>query len=89
MTSAAAIAGLTAYAGLIEPEEIRIERIPIHLPNLPDPFDGLKIVQLSDLHYGPFTGDREIGRAVARANAENPDIAVLTGDFISARILGV
>jgi uncharacterized protein len=78
----------TGYAGLIEPEEVSVERLRIHLPNLGEQFDGLKIVQLSDLHYGPFTGAREIGRAVARANAEAPDVMVLTGDFVTAPILG-
>jgi predicted MPP superfamily phosphohydrolase len=83
-----AILGVGAYAALVEPEEVRVERVRIHLPNLADAFDGLKIVQLSDLHYGPFTGNREIGRAVARANAENPDLVVLTGDFVTARTFG-
>jgi predicted MPP superfamily phosphohydrolase len=88
--SAAAIGGVAiaaaGYGTLIEPEEIRVERVDIHLPQLPEQFDGLKIAQLSDLHYGPFTGDREIGHAVDLANAESPDITVLTGDFVTAHI---
>ncbi len=83
-----AILAGSVYAGLIEPEEVSVERLRIHLPNLGGQFDGLKIVQLSDLHYGPFTGEREIGRAVARANAETPDVVVLTGDFVTAPTSG-
>jgi predicted MPP superfamily phosphohydrolase len=76
--------GSVGYATLVEPENIELERLDIHLPQLSEHFDGLKIALLSDFHYGPFTGERQIGRAVDRANAESPHVVVLTGDFISA-----
>ncbi len=77
----------TAYAALVEPEETDVERVPINLARLPEAFGGLKIAQLSDLHYGPFTGAREIGAAADQVNALSPDLIVITGDFITSPTL--
>lgn len=80
--------GSAGYATLIEPEHIQLERVEIHLPQLRPEFDGLKIAHLCDFHYGPFTGEREIGRAVDLVNVESPDVVVLTGDFVTSRAFG-
>jgi uncharacterized protein len=45
--------------------------------------DGFKIAQLSDIHIGDFMPREEVRRAVSMANDLNPDLAVVTGDFIS------
>lgn len=79
--------GGAGYAAFIEPEELEVERVAIHLPRLPEAFDGLKIAQLSDLHYGPFTGAKEIGAAADRVNALFADLVVITGDFITSPYL--
>jgi hypothetical protein len=55
----------------------------IHLPNLPKGFRGLRIAQLSDIHIGPFMPQEQIRKYVAIANAQKPDLIVLTGDFVS------
>ena len=43
----------------------------------------LRIVQLSDPHLGPFMSVARLRRIASRAVAENPDIVVLTGDFLT------
>ncbi len=48
--------------------------------NLPDSFDGLRIVQLSDLHGMSFGKDNS--RLVSRVAELEPDVIFLTGDFI-------
>lgn len=55
----------------------------IVIPGLPRDLDGLRIVQLSDIHYGPFFGAAELRRAVAMANETRAHIAVVTGDLIT------
>lgn len=72
-----------ARAALTEPFLITIEHQPVILNKLPAAFDGLKIVQLSDLHHGPLTGTEQIERAVEMSNRLEPDIVALTGDYIS------
>ncbi len=55
--------------------------LPIH--NLPRALDGLRIVQLSDIHIGEFMPREEVRRAVTMANELEADLAVLTGDYIT------
>ena len=44
--------------------------------------DGLLIVQLSDLHLGPFLKSRWLERRVAEVEALRPDLLVVTGDLV-------
>jgi predicted MPP superfamily phosphohydrolase len=71
------------YGRLIEPRRLSIERLDIALPHLTMELDGLRVVQLSDLHLEPYTTAADIEAAVLSANALQPDIIVLTGDFIT------
>ena len=41
-----------------------------------------RIVQLTDLHFGLVTPQGLLDAAVASANAQGPDLVVLTGDFV-------
>lgn len=54
----------------------------IHLSRLPKAFDGFRIVQLSDIHIGPFMGEDEIRKYVRIANSLKADMIALTGDYI-------
>jgi predicted MPP superfamily phosphohydrolase len=66
-----------------EPFMLTIERHQIFLRRLPRELDGLRIVQLTDIHHSPFTGREQILRAVEIANSLQPDIVALTGDYVS------
>jgi predicted MPP superfamily phosphohydrolase len=72
-----------ARAALSEPFLITVEHQPVVLNKLLPALNGFKIVQLSDLHHGPFTGTEQIKRAIEMANRLEPDIVALTGDYIS------
>lgn len=61
----------------------QVRKIDVPIGNLPKPLDGMKIVQLSDIHIGDFMPREEVQRAVAMANDLGADLAVVTGDFIS------
>lgn len=59
---------------------VRTTHTEVALPGLPEGFDGLRIVHLSDLHgheYGEGNAD-----LLERVAAEEPEIIVLTGDII-------
>ena len=61
-----------------------IERVDVPIANLPPELDGLRIAQLSDIHIGSYMPPDEIARAVTMANDLHPDLAVVTGDFVSS-----
>lgn len=61
-----------------------IERVDVPVANLPPELEGLRIAQLSDIHIGNYMTPDEIARAVAMANELQPDLAVVTGDFVSS-----
>ena len=72
-----------ARAAFAEPYQLAVERHAVGLKRLPGALDGLKVVHLSDIHHGPFTGREQIERAIEIANSLQPDIVALTGDYIS------
>jgi uncharacterized protein len=57
--------------------------VQIPLAHLPRELEGLRIVQLSDIHIGDFTPRAAVRRAVEMANDVRADLAVVTGDFIT------
>lgn len=79
--------GLASYAWLIEPNEVDVQHVDIKLERIPSAFDGFKIALLSDLHFGPYTGAREIREAVNAVNKLQPDMVALLGDYVSEPLL--
>jgi len=75
------IAGYGATMGRLN---FRVEEIEIPVPNLPPDLARLRIVQLSDLHLGPFLSEAQLARVIDAANELRPDIALVTGDLISS-----
>jgi len=76
-------AGAALYSGEIERHWIEISRRDVFLPGLHAAFDGLRVVQLSDLHFDEFTEPAFLRGAIDRVNRLNPDLVFLTGDFVS------
>lgn len=70
-------------------QDLRGPRVVAHevtLPGLPKERDGLRVVQLSDLHLGSLLGPRWLSRRVAQAEALSPDLLVVTGDLVDGEI---
>ncbi|MCS6806274.1 MAG: metallophosphoesterase [Acidobacteriota bacterium] len=66
-----------------EARDIEIVQRAIYLPNLPAAFEGYTLVQLSDVHHGALVRADYILSAVAMINERQPDVVVLTGDYIT------
>lgn len=66
-----------------EANSLTVENIRISLKRLPKNLDNFRVVHLSDIHHSPFTNLEHISRAVSIANDLQPDIFVLTGDYVS------
>ena len=50
---------------------------------IPEPFDGFRIVQISDLHNARFGKENE--KLLERLSHAEPDVIVLTGDLVDSR----
>ncbi len=56
----------------------------ITVADLPDEFDGFRIVQVSDLHLEMFKDSQDFIRSlVDSVNKQRPDLIVFTGDLVS------
>jgi predicted MPP superfamily phosphohydrolase len=79
-----AIAPMAAAGfGILERGRLKLCEVKIPIPNLPKDLDGLRIVQVTDIHLSPFLSERELARAVDMANETRAHIGLVTGDLIS------
>jgi predicted MPP superfamily phosphohydrolase len=86
--TASALAGAVPFLSVVygfaaERLDYRVRRVEIPTAKLPPALDGLKIVQLSDIHLSGSMNRTDLRRAVDMANELGADIAVVTGDFIT------
>jgi predicted MPP superfamily phosphohydrolase len=70
--------------GIVQRDDLRVREIDIPIPNLPKDLDGLRLVQLSDIHLSPFLSERELARAIDMANGLRAHLALATGDLITS-----
>ena len=81
------IIGLLAiYAHYVEPYNLIIKEYKIENKNIPTSFDGIKIVHISDIHYGSTVDIEYLNKIVTMINKQNPDIVFLTGDLLDKRV---
>jgi predicted MPP superfamily phosphohydrolase len=80
-----AVTGASAHSVLVEPFNLRVERYTIPIRDLPASLSGLRLLQISDTHLGPFVPPEFIERVVARAIELAPDAFLLTGDYVHRR----
>jgi len=80
---AAGCAAICAEGYFIERERIIVARRDVVLARLEPEWNGLKVVQLSDFHYVTTDDGKLIGDAVSIANGLEPDLVVLTGDYVT------
>jgi uncharacterized protein len=64
--------------------DFRVKRITLRYPNLPQAFDGFRILQISDLHVGSYGDNTEpLERASRIINEQGADLVVMTGDLVN------
>ena len=86
------VAGLAVGGGLVaatsylavndESQDPVVDKVPIRLQGLHPALEGFTILQMTDLHLYPLTQPELIKKSVAIANSLNPDLVVLTGDYV-------
>lgn len=65
--------------------DFKIHRLSLRLLSLPKSFDGLRIVQISDLHLGSWRLKNELKTAFDRINELKPDLIFFTGDLVDIK----
>jgi predicted MPP superfamily phosphohydrolase len=75
--------GMATYAGTHARHEFEVLHRTFPIPNLPGSLHDLRIVQMSDIHLTEYTETWFLEQMVAQVNALNPDLVLLTGDFVS------
>lgn len=71
------------YGVFVQRGDLRLREVDVPVPNLPKDLQGLRLVQISDIHLSPFLSERELARAVDMANQMKANLALVTGDLIT------
>ena len=82
-----AFGAILVYGAVVPVRRLQLTRQVVPLPHLAPELRGFRLLQLSDLHCSLVVPPSRIARAVALANACDPDLVVITGDFVSYRSL--
>lgn len=77
------LAGFSLWKGM---EPVRVKRLSITLKRLPQSLDGLRIVQITDLHIGSLIYGNWLQQVVDKVNALKPDLIVITGDLVDGSV---
>lgn len=70
------------YGMFIETNMLVTREYKVSEKNILNSFDGLKIVHISDIHYGRNITKKKLVKIVKEINLINPDIVVFTGDLV-------
>ena len=63
--------------------DFRVNRMTLNFKNLPESFEGFRIVHISDIHSGSFDREDAIRRGIELVNDEKPDLICFTGDLVN------
>lgn len=71
------------YGSFVGFEQVTVREVTYESAELPDAFDGYRIVQFSDAHIGTYNGGREymLQQIVDTINAQKADMVVFAGDL--------
>ena len=73
----------TFIYGLSNKYNYKIHKHLLKFKNLPASFDGLKVVQLSDIHSGSFADTAAVHKGIKRVMDLKPDVILFTGDLVN------
>ena len=83
---AVGVAGLLVWGATVGRTALHVNRVEVCSAKLPSTFDGMRIVQLSDMHVGTIVSpERELRRIVDSVEALQPELIVFTGDLVNVR----
>lgn len=74
------------YSRFIATSGLNVKEYKVVNSKITDSYHGLKIVHLSDVHFGSTINKNELEKIVNKVNELKPDIVVLTGDLLDERL---
>ena len=77
-----AIMTVVLYSRYLGTKGLIVKEYKVTSSLIPDNFHGLKIVHLSDIHYGTTIKAKELENIVKEVNLLKPDVVVMTGDLL-------
>ncbi|HEV7891597.1 MAG TPA: metallophosphoesterase, partial [Pyrinomonadaceae bacterium] len=72
------------YGGVFEAWDYELTETVVRVRDLPERFEGFRIVQVSDVHHGRLVPIEEVRRVVELANSARADMVALTGDYTTS-----
>ncbi len=83
-----AVPFISLFYGIVRGfSQYKTHTVKLNFPNLPESFDGLKIVQISDIHTGSFADNTSyLSTAFDKVMELKPDIIFFTGDLINDNV---
>lgn len=86
VAAAVAVFFTVMWGAFINRFRLQVKELTVVVEDLPESFDGYRIVQISDLHVGTYGNDVSfIRKLVDKVNSLNPDIILFTGDIVNQR----
>ena len=82
-----ALSALLVAFGVVQASTVCVTRLELKTQKL-QTRSRLRIVQITDIHLGPWAGMELLKQTVEKINNEKPDIVVVTGDLADGKVSG-
>ena len=79
-------AALSGYALVQGLRRVAVKQVAVPVRDLPAVLDGLRIVQITDLHIGPTLRGPWLRHVVETINTLRPDVIAITGDLVDGPV---
>ena len=77
--------GFLLAIGLYNAHQVKVTEVEINSTDIPNSFDGIRMVFISDIHYGPYLSHEQLAKIVDQIIQINPDLILLGGDYVFYR----
>lgn len=84
-TAVAAPIAVAGFGVFIERTNFEVCETTVGVRNLPQKLNGLRLLQISDIHLGPYLSVRTFAKVIDSANELKAHMAFITGDLITAK----
>ncbi|MDQ2900582.1 MAG: metallophosphoesterase [Acidobacteriota bacterium] len=75
---------VTAFGAIVKRVDFHVREVDIPIENLHRDLEGLRLLQLSDIHLSAFLSEKEFARVIDASNELRAHVGLITGDLISS-----